>query len=125
MQMLRHTGHGDPNDCGAAAVEFAVVTPLLVMLIVGMVQFGIIYNAYIGVTHAAREGARMDAVGSYTSAEVKARAPQLDPAKVVVIESKTTDYCEVTVRYPYQLNIPFVPSQPPMWLESTARMRRE
>lgn len=112
------------NDRGSSAVEFALVVPFLVTLIVGMIQFGVVYNAYLGVTHAAREGARMAAVGQYTVADVKATAPQLDPAKIQISESEASGYCEVLVKYPYQLDIPFVPSQS-LWLSSTARMRKE
>jgi len=122
--MLRHMSDGQAGDRGAATVEFALVLPLLLTLIVGMIQFGVAYNAYLGVTHAAREGARMAAVGLYTLADVKASSPQLDPAKIQVTESETAGYAEVTVKYPFQLTIPFVPSQS-MWLTSTARMRSE
>jgi len=116
--------HRHDNDRGAAAVEFALVVPILITLIVGMIEFGLVYNAYIGVTHAAREGARMAAVGAYDAATVKARASQLDPAKVTVSEFETADYCEVTVTYDYELEIPFVPGQE-LTLASTARMRKE
>ena len=46
------------TDRGAAAVEFALVLPLLVMLIFGIVDFGRMLNAKITLTEAAREGAR-------------------------------------------------------------------
>ncbi|MFB3737360.1 MAG: TadE/TadG family type IV pilus assembly protein [Candidatus Velamenicoccus archaeovorus] len=47
---------------GAAAVEFAIIAPLLFMLIFGIVEFGLVWsqkNVYVG---AAREGARYAAV---------------------------------------------------------------
>jgi len=50
------------SEKGASAVEFAIILPILVMLIFGIVQFGIAYNNYIALTHAAREGARLAAV---------------------------------------------------------------
>ena len=43
---------------GQALVEFAVVLPLLMLIFVGVFEFGRIYNAKIIVTEAAREGAR-------------------------------------------------------------------
>src|SRR5438309_2240325 len=44
---------------GAAIVEMALVTPILVMLLVGIVDFGRVWNAYEVVTNAAREAARI------------------------------------------------------------------
>ncbi len=47
------------NQRGAAAIEFAIVLPLLLLLFVGIVEFGIgYYNKQI-VTNASREGARI------------------------------------------------------------------
>ena len=50
------------NEKGASAVEFALILPILVILIFGIVEFGIAFNNYITITHAAREGARRAAV---------------------------------------------------------------
>ena len=50
------------GDRGAAAVEFALVLPFLLLLVFGLVDFGRAYNAKVTLTHAAREGARMLAV---------------------------------------------------------------
>src|SRR5918911_5605044 len=50
------------GERGAAAVEFALIAPLLFMLLFGIFQFGLVWsqkNVYIG---AAREGARYAAV---------------------------------------------------------------
>ncbi len=47
---------------GAVAVEFALIAPLLFSLILGIVEFGRIYNAQVLVTNAAREAARTMAV---------------------------------------------------------------
>lgn len=53
----------DEDQSGAAAVEFAFVMPILFMLVFGIIEFGFIFNRWISVTHAAREGARLLAVG--------------------------------------------------------------
>lgn len=50
------------NEKGASAVEFALILPILIMLVFGIFWFGIAYNNYIALTHAAREGARLAAV---------------------------------------------------------------
>jgi Flp pilus assembly protein TadG len=53
----------DRQDRGAAAVEFALVLPLLLLVICGIVDFGRAYNAQVTLTQAAREGARLAALG--------------------------------------------------------------
>lgn len=52
---------GDRED-GAVLVEFALVLPLLVLLLFGFLQFGIAMNAKIDSTHLTAEGARYIAV---------------------------------------------------------------
>ena len=46
------------DDRGAAMVEFAIILPLLLMLLVGIIEFGRAYNIQISIQAAAREGAR-------------------------------------------------------------------
>lgn len=60
---------------GASAVEFALVLSLLFMLVFGIIQFGMAFNRTQGLHAAAREGARVAAVGG-TQSDVQARARQ-------------------------------------------------
>ena len=46
------------NERGAAIIEFALVLPLLLVLVIGLIEFGWIFNGWIILTGAAREGAR-------------------------------------------------------------------
>lgn len=50
------------NERGAAAVEFAILLPLLLMLVLGTIEFGRAYNAQITLTNAARDGVRYMAI---------------------------------------------------------------
>ncbi|MFQ5967551.1 MAG: TadE/TadG family type IV pilus assembly protein [Acidimicrobiia bacterium] len=50
------------SDRGAAIVEFALVIPFLVLILVGMVEFGWLFSQNLNVRHGAREGARLVAV---------------------------------------------------------------
>ena len=52
------------DEKGAALVEFALVLPLLLLLIGGIIQFGFIFNGQITLTSAVREGARHAVVGN-------------------------------------------------------------
>lgn len=51
------------RDHGAAAVEFALLLPVLILLLGGIIDFGFAFNAQISLTHAAREGVRVEAIG--------------------------------------------------------------
>jgi Flp pilus assembly protein TadG len=50
------------GDRGAAAVEFALVMPVLLVLVVGIAEFGRAYNVQTTLSGAAREGVRVMAV---------------------------------------------------------------
>jgi hypothetical protein len=51
------------NERGAAFIEFALVAPFLIFLVMGIIEFGWIFNGYIVLTGAAREGARLAVMG--------------------------------------------------------------
>jgi Flp pilus assembly protein TadG len=53
-------------DRGAAAVEFVLVLPVLVMLLFGIIEFGLYFAQQLSVSNAARQGARFAAVPNYT-----------------------------------------------------------
>ena len=55
-------------DRGAAAVEFALVVPVLIMLLLGTVSSGLSYSHSVGLTNAVREGSRFGATADATSA---------------------------------------------------------
>ena len=61
------------GDRGVALVEFALILPLLMMLIFGIVQFGTLFNRRQAVHAAAREGARVASLQSTTLADIDAR----------------------------------------------------
>jgi Flp pilus assembly protein TadG len=56
---------------GAAAVEFALVAPLLVLLVLGMIEFGRMIMVEQILTNAAREGARKAVLPGVTQAQVE------------------------------------------------------
>lgn len=67
---------------GAVAVEFALLLPILVALLLGIMEFSLVMNAQITLTNAAREGARTVAVENDQSAaraDIRAAATVLDP----------------------------------------------
>jgi len=102
------------SERGAAAVEFALLLPMLLLVVFGIMEFGQLYNVQISASNAAREGARYAAVhyadaGGYsdTAAVAAARnsAPTL-PSSTQIIVSYPAGACsagssvKVTVRPP-------------------------
>ncbi|MHB8996334.1 MAG: TadE/TadG family type IV pilus assembly protein [Armatimonadota bacterium] len=57
---------------GAAAVEFALVLPLLLALLFGIIEFGLVFKDQLAILQAAREGSRIAAVGRPV-AEIQSR----------------------------------------------------
>lgn len=62
MCMGRHVSRRQPDDRGAAMVEFAMVALLLVLVVVGIINFGLLLSFKQDVTRSAAEGARVGAV---------------------------------------------------------------
>jgi Flp pilus assembly protein TadG len=60
------------NERGQTMTEFAVVLPIMVVLLFGIIQFGIAFNNYETITDAARAGARVAAVSRQASDPVGA-----------------------------------------------------
>lgn len=60
-------------DEAAQLVEFALVLPMLLLVVLAIAEFGFIFQRYEVVTNAAREGARMAVLPGYTTADVDAR----------------------------------------------------
>ena len=57
-------GRTSEDDSGAVVVEFALILPILLALVFGIISFGAAYNTQIALQGAAREGARALALGN-------------------------------------------------------------
>lgn len=76
---------------GAAAVEFAVVAPVFVLLIFGMIEYGRMVMVQQMLTNASREGARRAVLEGSTEADVRAVVTEyLTPANIPVTDSDIT-----------------------------------
>jgi Flp pilus assembly protein TadG len=114
------------NQKGQAFVEFAIVLPILLLLVFGIIQFGILFNNYLTLTDAVRAGARQAAVSRTLSdqvgpaiARVRAAAadlpssadPSVLPVTVTPRALNGTQSWEqggdvtVTATYPYSINL--------------------
>lgn len=99
------------SERGSVAVEFALILPILVAVLLGIVEFGSAYNTQITVTAAAREGAReMSIQGTPASAQLAVRAaspslnPKLTDKQIVVTPAVCAPGTNVTVTVTYRLN---------------------
>jgi Flp pilus assembly protein TadG len=84
---MRHkrTSNRSARDRGAAAVEFALVLPLLLLIIFGIIDSGRALSAQVILTGAAREGARLAALGQpNVVSRTQAAATGLNPVNVTV-----------------------------------------
>ena len=105
------------RDRGSVAVEFALVLPVLLLILFGVIDFGRALNAQIELTGAARDGARLAALG-YSNAAVQARvvaaAPTLSGVTVTVAANcppgagPTAD-AQVDVSYQFSFITPIGP----------------
>jgi Flp pilus assembly protein TadG len=103
------------SERGQTMTELALVLPVLVLLLFGIIQFGITFNNYITLTDAVRAGARKAAVSRHqpnpvavTTDQVEEAATDLDPADLVITVESTWDAgdeVEVSASYPYAIKL--------------------
>ncbi len=67
---------GWKSERGAELVEFALVFPTLLLVMLGIIDFGFLFQHYEVVTNAAREGARVAVLPGYQDSDVQARVTQ-------------------------------------------------
>jgi Flp pilus assembly protein TadG len=99
------------NEQGQTMVEMAIVLPVLLVILIGIVQFGIAFNNYLTLTDAARAGARKAVVSHSASAcvsQVQSSASDLKQSDLTVGCSSSWQHgsdVTVTATYPYSLNV--------------------
>jgi Flp pilus assembly protein TadG len=134
---------------GAAAVEFGLLLPLLMLILLGAIDFGRFAHAHIGVTNAARAGAGFAAMNPFsvttkTAWETQIRRAALDELRsiidsdprltnnnVTVTSVRTFDdpqatslwYADVTVSMPFRTLVTWPGIPRPLVLTHTVRFR--
>jgi Flp pilus assembly protein TadG len=107
------------NQKGQALVEFTIILPILLIVVMGILEFGIMLNSYLAIENAAREGARAGIVGT-SDTQIKnlivATSPSLDPNNLTVtitptdVNRKSGDTLTVQVTYNHKLIVPIISS---------------
>lgn len=97
-------------------VEFALVVPILLVVLFAVIQFGVVYNDYVTLTDATRVGARKGAVSRHEAnpageaeAALRNSASGLDQGELAVTVSATAwehgEDVSVTASYPYEIDL--------------------
>jgi Flp pilus assembly protein TadG len=74
MRLARRSRHATARPArGQSLVEFALVMMPLFIILLGIIQFGFIFNTYVTITNASREGARLGTVYVYDSSLSKSQ----------------------------------------------------
>ncbi|MFV9510501.1 TadE/TadG family type IV pilus assembly protein [Tepidibacillus sp. LV47] len=107
------------GEQGQSLVEFALVTPILLLLLLGIIEFGHIFYSYLMIENASRDGARYGSVWA-TDMEIKQiieeKTYSLEPNNLTIIISPSYEYrqrggkIEVSIDYE-------VPLWAPVWGE--------
>jgi Flp pilus assembly protein TadG len=103
------------NQQGQSMTEFALVLPILVFLLFGVIQFGIVFNNYITVTDAVRAGARKGSVGRHLQnpsaavvqsvRDASTGLKQSDLNVTVASSWQQGEQVTVTGSYPYSISL--------------------
>jgi Flp pilus assembly protein TadG len=127
------------REQGLAVVEFAVLVPILVLIVFGIADFGLAMNAYNNQTQLANEGARYAAVnripsGSSLASYIKAQGDtdQIRTQSTVCVSllgsNKVGQPVQVTVSLPFDWavgSLPLVGTLPKPTIVGSAVMRME
>ena len=102
------------SDRGAELIEFALVLPVLLLLLAGILDMGFLFKDWEVVTNAAREGARVAALPGWVLVDVQSRvntylsdgglqgtATTTVDATTITVGARTINCIKVTVSYPH------------------------
>jgi Flp pilus assembly protein TadG len=123
-------------DDGQSFVEFAIVLPLLVLLVFGIAQVGVAFHNYLAITDAARVGARAAAVKRTSTpcatngAARTAIQNTVSTSQWAQISTRITciagpnvgDQVKITIKYPYSIGLPGVSASGDLTASATERM---
>jgi Flp pilus assembly pilin Flp len=64
------------SERGAELIEFALVLPIMLLVFAGIVDFALMFQRFLTISNAAREGARIAVLPGYTQVDVANRVTQ-------------------------------------------------
>ena len=133
MRIFIYTTFRLRGEGGQTFVEFAIVLPILVLLVFGITQFGLAFRNYLAITDAARVGARAAAVKRTTTPCTFARTAientvssgqwaQISSRITCVAGPNVGDQVSITINYPYSIGLPGVSASGNLTARAQERM---
>jgi Flp pilus assembly protein TadG len=124
---------GRRNERAQGLLEYALVLPLLLLLVLAVIEFAIVLWSYGTISNAAREGARSGIIYPYdlaaAEAAVRARAVALDQSALGVETDHIDNRIFITTTYTVTLMtgslVDAVGGDPDLHLAAVATMRIE
>lgn len=124
------------NKKGQSLVEMALILPIIILLLMGMVEFTRIFGSYLLITHASREGARMASIGKsdtviVDSVKDKVNVLNVSDLQITLTPDESTrrsgDDVKVSVKYKVIIYAPVISSiiPNPLEMEANTYMRVE
>ena len=117
----QHRGTGAGGERGQALLETALILPVVLLISVGIFEFGRAYQLVQVLTNAAREGARIAVMYGTTEADIRDRVRayldagqvptnagmtiDVDQGATIVVGTGTASASVVTVNYPYTFTV--------------------
>ncbi|WP_164745695.1 TadE/TadG family type IV pilus assembly protein [Neobacillus mesonae] len=119
------------SEKGQSLVEFALIVPLLVLLLIGIVDFSRIFHAYLTIDHSGREAARAASIGK-DEVTIKSIAVNqgasigLTASQVNVNTGSSGSNATITITYQVTFLTPLIGKiVNPLTLKDTTTMRVE
>jgi len=110
------------EEDGQAAVELALVLPLLVLLVTAIVQLGIAFNRYVVLTDAVRVAARAAAVAGGSAGAAQAAAARAADGQPVQVQVQVRDGAvTVTASAPWSISVFGLPLRSGTLVSSTTQ----
>lgn len=118
MRLLRRLCRFGRDDRGVTAIEFALIAPVFIAMIVGVTQIGRLFYAHAGLRNAVAEGARFATIdprptASSITARINANKSSLDGASfgapsVTFAQDATTKEWSATISMSYSVTLDFI-----------------
>lgn len=106
---------------GQSLVELAIILPILLIILLGIIDFGRVFYAYVTITNASREGARYGSLHVFEDAAIEQRVIDeaattvtIDPGEIAVSwdDPEHPNTVTVTVNHDFQTlffgNLPYI-----------------
>jgi uncharacterized repeat protein (TIGR01451 family) len=92
MQWLPLSRRSEQHSKGQGLVEFALILPVLLLVMLGTIEFGYVFTVYSGMFNAAREGTRYGAISPLDQSGIDASARK----KIILVDPSAVNF---TVMY--------------------------